>query len=126
MDDQRTNRASRGSLILAFWSLIIISGLPLIVYPAVLLANLMALAAPQAKESIATKLFLYGFVFSTTIYPVVFFVCGAKGWNRAHWGSTNATIFWALAPILYLLIIGALIAVAAAISPQEQINFPTT
>jgi hypothetical protein len=109
MDDQETSRASSGN-ISTFWTLIIVSGLPPFAYPSVLLANFMCLAAPQPKEPqpIIFRLPLYGLLLSTTLYPVVFFVCGAKGWDRAHWGSTKATVFWALAPLLYLLLIAGL------------------
>ena len=124
MDDLETDRARRQRLR-TFWQLIIVSGLTLIGYPAVLLANFMVLAAPHAQEPMASKLTMYGFVLSTTLYPVVFFICGAKGWDRAHWGSTKATIFWALAPLLYCLLIYALFTVVGAISPQEQFSFPT-
>jgi hypothetical protein len=107
MDDQGTDRESRKSLKRAFWTLIIISGLPLFAYPAMLLANFMALAAPQPKEPppIYERLAFHGLIWSTTLYPVVFFVCGAKGWDRAHWGTTRATLFYALGPLLYLLLI---------------------
>ncbi len=72
-----------------------------------LLANLMSLIAEQPKEpqSIFFRLPLYGFILSTTLYPFVFLLCGAKGWDEAHWGSAKATVFWALVPLLYLLLI---------------------
>ncbi len=118
MDDQRNDRPSRGSLNLAFWTLIIISGLPLFVYPAMLAANLMALAAPQPKEPlpIGQRMAFWAFLVSTTLYPVVFFVCGAKGWDRSHWGSTKATVFYAIGPLLYILLIATLFKIGLALS----------
>ncbi len=115
----------QGQHLATFWFLITVSGLPLIAYPAVLLAIFMALAAPKENESLTSKLAIYGFALSTMLYPVVFFVCGAKGWDRAHWGTAKATTFWALAPLLYVAILVAVVIVAGTMSPHEQFAFPT-
>jgi hypothetical protein len=119
MDVQRTDRASHGKTSI-FWTLITISGLPLLAYPSVLLANFMGLAAPEPKDppSIVFRLPLYAFMLSTTLYPVVFFLCGAKGWDKAHWGTRKSTVFWSIAPLLYLVLIAALSVLFAAISGQ--------
>jgi hypothetical protein len=106
MDDQGTDRKSGGRVNI-FWTLISISGLPLLLYPWVLFANLMSLLAQQPKEPppLVFRLAYYAFILSTTLYPVVFFACGAMGWNKAHWGSFKSTVFWAIGPLLYLLLI---------------------
>src|SRR6187402_1128078 len=126
MDDQRTNRAGGGS-ITTFWTLIIFSGLPLIAYPFVLFANLMSLIAERPKEPLplSTTLPFYGFLLGTIAYPVVYFVCGAIGWNKASWGSAKATVFWAIAPLLYLLLLVALFTAIDSTKPPQEIVFPT-
>jgi hypothetical protein len=126
MDDQRANRTSDASVII-FWTLIVVSGLPLIAYPFVLFANLMSLIAERPKEPLPLgyALIFYGFLLATTAYPAVWIVCGAIGWNRAHWGSAKSTVFWSLAPLLYLLLIVAFCVAMNAMWPQEEFRFPT-
>jgi hypothetical protein len=38
----------------------------------------------------------------------VYFICGAIGWNKAHWGSMKATVLYSVAPLLYFLGVMAL------------------
>jgi hypothetical protein len=106
MDDQGTNREGSGHVGI-FWAMITLSGLPLLAYPFVLFANMMSLLAEgsMAEVPIAARITWYTFLVGSTLYPVVFFVCGAKGWDHAHWGGIKGTIFWSLAPLLYLLVI---------------------
>ncbi|MEX2306949.1 MAG: hypothetical protein WD738_05125 [Pirellulales bacterium] len=96
----------------SFWPLIVISGIPLIMYPWVLFAHLMYFLAEGSTDQVGIVPWLawHTFLWGTTLYPVVYFACGAMGWERANWGSAKSTVFYSLAPLLYLFFLVGLFA----------------
>jgi hypothetical protein len=96
----------------AFWVPIVISAIPLIIYPFVLLANLMSLAAEPTAESIQVplwfKLVVYGFLWGSSLYPLALFGCGIWALARSRQNAPKSAILIALIPMAYLAILAVL------------------
>jgi hypothetical protein len=84
---------------------LVLGALPLVVYPFVLLANIMGIAAPRSgNESLVLVLISYAFYIATTVYPLVYLFCVASAIVAARRQSRTALGF-AFAPIGYLLLL---------------------
>jgi hypothetical protein len=93
---------------LAVVILLVLGALPLIIYPFVLLANVMGFAAPRSgNESFSLVLISYLFYISTLVYPIVYLGCAgfAIAWLRK---KTSSALGCALGPIGYLFTLLAL------------------
>jgi hypothetical protein len=95
-----------------YWVWLAIGGLPLLIYPFILLANIMSLAATPSPKPVPILLWLFSkaFLWGSTLYPAVYVFCGilaiAKSQQRHyHWASTVA-----LLPLLYLVLVLAAMA----------------
>lgn len=82
-----------GTLILV---LRVLSVVPLIAWPFLLLANVMSLAAPGGN-SVVAKLFLWG----TTLYPLVFFAALLGGYALRGAKNSGGELVAALFPLGY-------------------------
>lgn len=60
-----------------YWILLIVSALPLLIYPFVLLANIMSLAAPRSSTPVPMMQWVMAnaFLWSSTLYPIVYLAC---------------------------------------------------
>jgi hypothetical protein len=91
--------------------LLILGALPLVVYPFVLLANIMAFAAPwSGNVSLVLVLLSYTFYIATTVYPLVYLFCVASAIIAAR-KQNNRALGFAFAPIGYLLFLVGLSAI---------------
>ncbi len=101
------------------WVVLIPAGIPLIVYPFVLLANVMSLAGHQSAEPCPPALLVasQGFLWSSTLYPVVYVVCARTALAMSRKMKTGLALLLALLPIVYLGIVAAFFAAWAANSP---------
>ena len=88
--------------------------LPLLAYPAVLVANAMqagAFAGQKQRDTDAKTVGMMSFVAGTTLYPLVALLCYARA-NRAQ----SQSVAWSAAPLAFL---GALVALFAAMDASE-------
>ena len=90
---------------------LILGALPLVVYPFVLLANIMGLAGQRSgNESLVLVLISYVFYAATTVYPLVYLPCAGIAIVRAR-KKSNGALGFAFAPIGYLLFLVGLVAI---------------
>lgn len=86
----------------------ILAGLPLLVYPFLLLANVMSLAGERTpgdgKAWLASRLFLW----SSTAYPLVFMACFALAWAAQGRGDGKRALALSVLPLAYLLLVALL------------------
>jgi hypothetical protein len=98
------------------FSLLAVGALPLLAYPAVILANVMSLAGHRSgDESPVLMLVVYTFLLASTAYPVVYVFCFAFAIARVR-EKKSAAIGYGLGPIGYLAAIIGLGALWAAAS----------
>ena len=84
--------------------------LPLLAYPAVLVANAMQAAAyrdPDKPESRARRWAMNGFLLGTTAYPVVLFVARFLANRAAARFDENRELAWSAAPLGWLLLMAS-------------------
>ena len=98
-----------------------VSGLPLLIYPFILLANVMSFAGHKTGNEPAILVFVSSaFLWASTLYPIpyVFFFLRAKSESKKRNGKKE-TVF-ALAPLVCLAILGMLM--IAWMVVEEQIS----
>lgn len=75
----------------------IITAIPLVFYPMVLMANVMSLAGHKSgKESTILKVTSYSFLISTTLYPLTFLY--------SLYYNTHNSYFIGILPIIHIVI----------------------
>lgn len=95
--------------------LFVLSLLPLLAYPAVIVANVMQVAAladpslrPKGERPLSWKRVAMGaFVGGTTAYPVVVLAC--RFWARATPHDSGRELAWSAAPLGFLVILAVLL-----------------
>lgn len=99
--------ASRWSKIVAFAALVA-GGLPLLVYPAVLLAGIMSLAGHRTGEESSLLVVISSTaLLSSLLYPMVYVPCLLLAISRLrHGGSPSLP---SLAPLVYLAAVAAML-----------------
>lgn len=100
----------------------VIAGLPLLLYPFVLMSTAMSLGAPKAgDEPILVKLLAYGFLLSYLAYPLVYGACLiilVPSWLVA---PPMQVVVLSLMPIGYLLLVAALYGLGITLDkPRER------
>jgi hypothetical protein len=94
----------------------ILGALPLLLYPFVVLANLMSLAGHRnGTESKLLITVVYAFLFGSLAYPLVYLVCRALSIGSMRRPDENAPVRFAAAPLAYLAFLGFLMAAAGAL-----------
>ena len=93
------------------WLWLALGGIPLLIYPFLMVANVMSLAAepPQYPVSLALRLSSQGFLWSSTLYPLVYIGCAIMSLVQWHRQNGHAAQRYALTPVLYLLGVVALL-----------------
>ena len=82
----------------------ILCGLPVIIYPVLLMANIMSLAGHRSKDAPRLPIFMMRlFVFSTTFYPITYFFALYKYRNTAP----ETHHLWVELVVVHLLLIFA-------------------
>jgi len=91
------------------WFWLILGGLPLMIYPFLLVANVMSLAGNPSSEpvSLVVQLASQGFLWGSTLYPLVYIPCALIAVLCSFGESDHIAVRFAFMPILYL---GAVIA----------------
>jgi hypothetical protein len=86
-----------------------LGGVLLLIYPFVLVADVMSLGAEPTPAShppaFLLKLIGYSFLYGTMAYPAVYIPCyllSDKETKRSH---DKAALYWSVAPILYLVVL---------------------
>jgi hypothetical protein len=95
-----------------FWIWLAIGGLPLLVYPFILLGNAMSLAATPSSKSVPILLYLSAkvFLWGSTLYPVVYIFCAVTAVAKSQQGDFRKASTVALLPLLYLALVLAAMA----------------
>jgi len=90
-----------------YWIWLILAGLPLLIYPFLLLANIMSLAAETPREPIpfALRLCSLGFLLSSTFYPLAYGGCIVKIITLVVAAEHKQALRWSFVPLLYLAIV---------------------
>jgi len=98
------------------WFLMIIGALPLLIYPFVLLANMMALAGHRSgHEPVILLLIAFAFVLGTTAYPVVYILCVVAAVACVKKARGAPAVAYSAAPLAYLALMVGLAALWSVI-----------
>lgn len=90
--------------------LFVLEALPLIIYPVVLLADLMTFSGHvTGGESPGLLITVYAFVFGSMVYPVVYVACVILAYARMRENKLPAAMRFSVAPLAYLALLVALI-----------------
>ena len=104
-----------------YWILLVIGAAPLLIYPFVLLANVMSMAATRVPSQppvpLMQNLTCNAFLWSSTLYPIVYAVCALAAVMCSR--SGGVTMAWVLAagPVAYLVLCALLLAAWIVSSP---------
>ena len=92
-----------------YWLLLILAGLPLALYPFLLVANIMSLAGHQSPDPtpLLLRLTANAFLWSSTLYPVVYMACVVLAISLSAMGSTSTAAKMSLLPLCYLALVVA-------------------
>lgn len=84
--------------------LLVFAAVPLLIYPFVLLANVMSLAGTRSgSEPMGQVLVSYAFLFTSTLYPLAYLICAILSVAAMKRGRERAGLYWGIGPIAYLL-----------------------
>jgi hypothetical protein len=100
------------------WLWLFLGAIPLLIYPFLMIANVMSLAAERPHNPVPLVLWLssQGFLWSSTLYPVVFLGCAIMSLVQSHCRDDRTAERYALLPLLYLSGVVALFLLWLAIS----------
>jgi hypothetical protein len=85
--------------------LLVLGGIPLLIYPSVLLASLMSLAGHRSgNEPVSLMIVVYSFLLGSLAYPVVYIVCVIYALGQAG-TRERAALWFAAGPLGYLLLL---------------------
>lgn len=83
---------------------LVFGALPLLLYPFVLLANVMSLAGPRTgAEPLGQTLVSFAFLGATTAYPLAYLLFLVLSVVRLKQGRLQPALIWSLAPMGYLV-----------------------
>lgn len=88
---------------LACWGLLLLGGLPLLVYPFVLFANLMLLAGHKStyKPPLFNRIMYQGFIWGSSIYPAIYIPL----YKISTQSQLNQSLIYAALPLAYLALL---------------------
>ncbi|GCF91719.1 hypothetical protein [Shewanella sp. M-Br] len=85
------------------WGLLLLGGLPLLIYPGVLLASLMGLASQSSiKPAFIYRLMNQCFLWGSLVYPAVYIPCYRITSDST---ATSSSLVIAALPLLYLILL---------------------
>ncbi len=91
--------------------LLVGGGLPLLIYPFVVLINLMQLAGHRTGHEPAPLLFMVGLVMlGTTLYPAVYLPCMILSLRRFAGNRDRAALRLSIIPLVYLVAVAGAMA----------------
>lgn len=88
---------SKNSEAITSTILFIIGGVPLLIYPFVLLANMMSLAGPWTGEHVVLIIVVLLFIAVSSAYPLTYFLC-------LGYFKRSKKIIISLVPILHIVV----------------------
>lgn len=96
---------------------LIFGALPLLVYPFLVIANIMSFAASHTNaEPFGLTLVVNLFLFSSTAYPVVYIICAVFAIIQIRKDKGKSAFSYGIVPIIYLVLLVGLLAAWAALS----------
>jgi len=102
---------------LATYLVLFIGALPLLIYPGILLADVMSLAGYRSgNETALLKLVSYSLLLGSLAYPAVYIFCIALATARIKKNENKAALCYGTGPLVYLLLLVGLFAAWQAIS----------
>ncbi len=85
-------------------TLAVIEAVPLLVYPFIIIANIMSLAGHKTgDETMLLMVTMYSFLAVSTLYPITYIFATAR--NVSYWNAEKISIKLQLLPLLHLAII---------------------
>ena len=92
--------------------LLILCALPLLIYPFLLLANVMSFAGTATgNELLSQWLISRAFLLGSTIYPIVYLVCAIISIVQIVRNKGKSALTYSSIPLIYLFFLGGLFAV---------------
>ncbi len=87
-----------------YWIFLIVGGLPLLIYPFILLANVMSLAGTQGSTPVPISQWLAAkaFLWSSTLYPLVYLACLIAAIACSRGGDGQKALMLSIAPLAYV------------------------
>jgi len=86
--------------------LLVLGGLPLILYPLIFFANMMSLAAEATgREPLLLRFIAGGFLWSSLLYPLVYLWFRKLAKRRLKAGNGRAACFHSALPLAYLALV---------------------
>lgn len=87
-----------------YWILLIVGALPLLIYPFILLANIMSFAGTKSSTPVPLMqtVMSQAFLWSSTLYPVAYVACLIAAVTCSRSGNGAMALKLAAAPLLYL------------------------
>jgi len=94
-----------------YWILLIVGALPLLIYPFILLANVLSLAGTKSSTPVpmAQWLIANGFLGCSTLYPLVYLACTIAAVTYARSGKATVALKLSIVPLAYLGVCGLLL-----------------
>lgn len=104
-----------------YWVLLVIGAAPLLIYPFVLLANVMSMAATRVPSQppvpLMQSLTCNAFLWSSTLYPIVYGICAIAAIVSSRSGGLTMSWLLAAGPLAYLVLCVLLLAAWIVSSP---------
>jgi len=98
---------------------LILGGLPLIIYPFILLADVMSLAAPRSSGDRKLLSFVSrAFQIASLLYPAVYVGCVRLALGSQRAGREWLAVAASALPLLYLVMVGLLFKLWTRLSPS--------
>jgi len=93
-----------GAMARYYWILLIVGALPLLIYPVVLVANVMSFAGTPSSTPVPLmqKLASMAFLWASTLYPVVYIGCLIAAITYSRGGDPAMAFKLSAAPLAYL------------------------
>ncbi|HEX2951059.1 MAG TPA: hypothetical protein VHV83_16055 [Armatimonadota bacterium] len=92
------DNTSKNSEAITSTILFIIGGIPLLIYPFVLLANMMSLAGPWTGEHVLLIIVVLVFIAVSSAYPLTYFLC------LGYFKRRSKKVIISLVPILHIVV----------------------
>jgi hypothetical protein len=102
---------------------IVLGGLPLLVYPFVLLADVMSLAGEQSGKRTLLTVVARAFLWTSLAYPVVYLPCLSQARSLFKKMHEEAALGFCVAPLGYLIIVVVLFFAWSNVSKKSQIRW---
>jgi hypothetical protein len=104
-----------------YWIWLLIGALPLPIYPLLLFINMMSLGGAMAlwSKSWAHFLTANGFLWGSSLYPLVYVRCFREASSKARRADYRAAINVAILPVLYLAAVLGLFCGVTMLNPEH-------